>query len=33
MRLVTFDAGSGPRAGVQTDSGILDAMDLLAVFA
>ncbi len=29
MRLVTFDAGSGPRAGVQTDSGILDAMDLL----
>jgi 2-keto-4-pentenoate hydratase/2-oxohepta-3-ene-1,7-dioic acid hydratase in catechol pathway len=25
MKLVTYDAGSGPRAGIQTDNGILDA--------
>ncbi|HYO05264.1 MAG TPA: fumarylacetoacetate hydrolase family protein, partial [Mycobacterium sp.] len=29
MRLVTFDAGNGPRAGVETGSGIIDAWDLL----
>jgi acylpyruvate hydrolase len=25
MKLVTFDAGAGPRAGIQTDDGIFDA--------
>lgn len=30
MKLITFDAGNGPRAGVLTESGVLDAWQLLA---
>jgi 2-keto-4-pentenoate hydratase/2-oxohepta-3-ene-1,7-dioic acid hydratase in catechol pathway len=29
MRLVTYDSGRGPRAGVLTDGGVLDAWDAL----
>jgi 2-keto-4-pentenoate hydratase/2-oxohepta-3-ene-1,7-dioic acid hydratase in catechol pathway len=33
MKLVTYRAGGGPRAGVQTDGGVLDAAELLGLDA